>query len=578
MATTLTGSPVSILPKGYSRHENVRKTNIMVAAVISEIVKTMLGPKGMDKMLVTAPGDVFITNDGKTTLDKLNVTHPIAKILIEVAKTQDTIAGDGSKTAVILTGELLKEAEKLLNQKIHPAVIVKGYNEATKRTSEIADSIAINVSIKDEETLQKVSKTVMAGRTAEDLQSHLANLVVTAVKRIFEEKIGSVFVDVDHVNFIKKAGGSISDSQLVEGLIIYKGKPRPRMPERIEDAKIAFLECSLDPFTRKTTDWSKEYVIRRPEQLKGFVDKENEFYRGIVERVKLAGARVLFCRKRISESILDHFAEEGIVALDLVQEEDMMRLARATGGKIVSSVADLTGNDLGLAGLAEFRKVAGDEMLFMDRCRNPKATTLLIRGGTDHVIEELERVLKHSLKAVALTVEEGKILPGAGATEIEVARKLRDFSRTFEGKEQLAIEAFAAALEVVPKTLAANAGLDSIDVLTDLRAGHGDGCATLGIDAVEGKVEDVMKQGLMDAYKVKQHAIKAASETAAIILRIDDFIAVTKPEEIKAEERAKERERKRITEEKVRRVLGKKEELKEMDRRLIERMAHPENT
>lgn len=576
MAITLTGRPMSILSKGYSRHKEVRRTNIMIATVISEILKTMLGPKGMDKMLVTATGDVVITNDGKTTLDKINVTHPIAKILIDVAKTQDTIAGDGTKTVVMLAAELLKEAGKLLDQNIHPTVIIRGYNEATRKTLEILDSTAIRVSIEDEETLKKVARTIMEGRIVADLQNHFANLVVIAVKRVAEENMGKIVVDVDHVDFTKKSGGGINDSELIEGLVIYKGKPHPRMPEKIEDAKIALLECSLDPLTRKTTDWRKEYVIKKPEHLKGFIDKEKEFNRGIVEHVKRAGARVLFCRKRISESILNCFAAEGVLALELVGEKDMTRLGKATGGKIVSSVGDLTENDLGEAGLVELRKIAGDEMLFIDHCKDPKATTILIRGGIEHVIEELERVIKDSLKSVAVTVESGKVIAGSGAIEMEVAGKLRDFSRTFKGREQLAIEAFAVAMEVIPKTLAANAGLDPIDVLIELRTGHANGHTHLGVNAVERKVEDVMERGLVDAFKVKQHAIKAASEAAAIILRVDDFIEATKPKEIKREEKRKEKERKRIMDEKVRRVLEKEEELKEIDKRLIEKITHPE--
>jgi thermosome len=548
----------------------------MVATVISEIVKSMLGPKGMDKMLVTATGDVVITNNGKAALDRLNVSHPVAKILIEVAKTQDAIAGDGTKTAVIFAGELLKKAEKLLDQKIHPTIIIKGYNEAAKKAFEILDDIAVKALMEDEETLKKVARTVMEGRITEDAQNRLAEFVVSAVKRVAEEKMGNIVVDVGHVDFRTKAGGSINDSKLIEGLIIYKEKLHPRMPEKIKNAKIALLECSLDPLTRKTTDWSKEYVINKPEDLKGFIDKEKEFNKGIVNKVKRVGVNVVFCRKRISESILNCFAEEGVLALDLVGEADMTRLERATRGKIVSSLDDLAKKDLGKAGLVEFRKIAGDEMLFINRCREPKATTILIRGGTEHVVDELERIVKDSAKAVAVAVEEGKVVAGGGATEAEVARQLREFSRTFKGKEQLAVEAFAEAMEAIPKILAMNAGLDPINVLITLRTGHANGNVNLGVNAVERKVEDVMERGLIDAFKVKQHAIKAASEAAAIVLRIDNIMAVAKPREIEGEEKGKERERQRIMEEKVKRVLEKEEELKEVDKHLIERIMHHE--
>jgi thermosome len=579
MGVVLTGPPMRILSKGYNRIKNVRKTNIMVAKVISEILKTMIGPKGMDKMLVTVTGNVIITNDGMVALDEMNVAHPVAKIIVEAAKTQDAIAGDGTKTVVILTGELLKMAEELLNQKIHPATIIKGYNEAAKQALEILDEVAIKVSIENKDILEKVAKTVMGGRLAEKAKEKLANLVVTAVKKCAEEKAGKITVDVDHVEFRKRAGGSVNDSELIEGLIIYKGKPHPMMPKMIANAKIALVECSLDPFTRKAWDWNKEYSIKNPEQLRGFIEKEKEFSKSIVKKVKGVGANVLFCRKRISDSIMTCFAEEGIIALNLTGEKDMIRLSRATGGKIVSNIDDLTEKDLGEAGVVEFRKIAEDEMLFIDRCKDPKALTMLIRGGVEQEAEELERIVKDGVKAVATVVEDGKVLPGGGAVEVEIARRLKGFSRMFKGREQLAIEAFAKAVEVIPKTLAANAGLNSVAVLIELRTGHAQGHANLGVNTIKGKVEDVMESGLMDAYRVKQHAIKAASEVTMAILKIDDVIAATKPKEIEKEIEEREQERQRITGEKVRELFARKDELKELekfDKRLMERALHPE--
>lgn len=579
MTVAFAGSPMRILSKGYSRIKDARKTNIMVVKVISEIFKTMLGPKGMDKMLVTVTGNVIITNDGMVVLDEMNIAHPVAKIIREAAKTQDAVTGDGTKTIVILIGELLKMAEGLLIQKIHPVTIIKGYDIAARQALEILDKIAIRVSMENKDILEKVVKTVMGGRLAEKAKDKFANLVVTAVKKCAEEKAGKITVDMDHIDFRKRAGGSISDSELIEGLIIYKGKPHPMMPKMITNAKIALVECSLDPFTRKAWDWNKEYSIKNPEQLRVFIEKEKEFNKGLVKKIKGVGANVLFCRKRISDSIITCFAEEGIIALSLTGEKDMIRLSRATGGKVVSSVDDLTEKDLGEADVVEFRKIAEDEMLFIDRCKDPRALTMLIRGGVEQEATELERIIKDGVKAVATVVEDGKVVPGGGAVEMEIAKKLREFSRTFKGREQMAIEAFARAVEVIPKVLAANAGLNPIDVLIELRTGHSQGCVNLGVNAIKREVEDVMESGLMDAFRVKQHAIKVASEAATIILRIDDAIAATKPKEIMKEKEEKEQELQRITREKVRELFARKDELKELekfDKVLIERALHPE--
>ncbi len=575
LAATRTTHAISTLFRDHVRHKEARRTSIMVATVISEILKTMLGPKGMSKMLVTATGDVVITSEGKTTLEKLNVTHPIARILIDVAKTQYTTAGDGTKTAVILAAELLKEAGKLLGQNIHPTVIIRGYEEAIKKTLEILERLSKPVSIEDDEVLKNVVRTVMGSRIAMDLQNHLAEIVVIAARRVAEEDLGKIVVNVDNVDLTKKGGGSLNDSKLMNGVIIYKGRPHPRMPWRVENAKIALLNCSLEPFARKNVDWRKEYLIKMPEQLKEFIVEEKEFNRGIVENVKRVGARVLFCCKRISESILSCFAREGIIALDMTGKKDMVRLEKATGGKIVSNINELSEKDLGEAGLVEFRKISGDEMLFIDRCKNPKATSILIRGGTEQAMEELERIIKASLKAVAVTIECGKIIAGGGATEMEVAGELREFSRTFKGREQLAIEAFASAMEAIPKTLATNAGLDPINVLMELRARHNNGFTNLGVNALKREVEDVMEKGLVEVYKVKKHALIAAGETANAILRIDDFINVAKQRESGEEERLAV-ERKRIMDEKIRKLLEKEEELKQIDKSLMERMMHPE--
>lgn len=568
MAATLSGKPIPILSRGYSMNKNVRKTNIIVATVISEILKTMLGPKGMSKMLVTDTGDVLITANGKAMLERLNVSHPIARVLIEVAKTQDKNCGDGTKTAVILAGELLKESGKLLDQGIHPAFIIKGYIEAVDKAMKILDKLAISISADNEVALKKVAKTVIGGYLGENEQNHVADLIVTAVKWIAAESTEHASMDIDNVGFVRKIGGGVNDSKLIRGVIINRGKPHPEMPEKITDAKIALLECSLNPFMRKSGDWSKEYIIKEKEQLTAFIKKENELNNEVVERIKRTGAKVLFCRKRISESLINCFAKKGILAFELVSEKDMTRLARATEGKIVSCVSDLTESNLGVSDLVEFQKIAGDEMLFVERYKNPKAATLLLRGGTTHTIEELERAVKNGIKAVALVAKNGKILPGGGATEMEISKELRKISRTFKGKEQLAVEAFATAIEAIPKTIASSAGLNPHDSLMELRVGHTNGSMYLGVNAVKRRIEDVTKDGLFDVFDAKRHAIRIAVEIATMILRIDDAVFVTNLEEIMEREKSKIKERKRVSDEKIRRLLEKDEELRKIGKRL----------
>ena len=567
-------TPIS--SESFRKYGDVGRTNILVATAFSEIVKTMLGPKGMSKMLITTSGDTIITNNGMVVLDKMKITNPIARILIDLAITQHVMVGDGTKTVVLLAGELLKRSEELLDKKIHPTVIIKGYKEATARALEILNENAINASINDEETLKKIARTVMGGGVIYDVKGRLADIVITAVKRVAEVKSGIIALDVESISFRKKAGKGTKDSELIEGLIIYKKRPHPQMPMRVENAKIALLDCSLDPLTRKATDWwDKNYVIDSPEQLRGFIDSEKEFNEAIVKEIKRVGVNVLFCRERISEQILSCFAKEGIVALNLMDEKDMIRLGRATGGKIVSSLDDLLEKDLGWAGLVEFRKITDDEMLFVERCRDPKAVTILLRGGSEQVVEDLGRVVEDGCKAVAIAIEDQRVVAGGGAIEMEIAKKVREFSETFHGKEQLAIEAFADAVEAIPKTLAANAGSDPIDILLELRAGHDKGHTNLGFNAIEHTVEDAVECGLLDLLKVKQYAIKTASEAAIMILRIDDTIAAAKPREKREEERGREMERQRITEEKVRGVL-KEEELMIIEKEVKERMMHPE--
>ncbi|MBS7288192.1 MAG: thermosome subunit, partial [Candidatus Freyarchaeota archaeon] len=407
-----------------------------------------------------------------------------------------------------------------------------------------------------------VAKVVIESYFGGGISGHIAELVVAAAKQVAKAEGASA--DVDEVGLIKKTGGDISDSSLVRGVIIYKEKHHPMMPDRVDNAKVALLNCMVYPFLRVSDSPRREYVIAEGGRLAAFIEGENMVSREIARRIRSAGANVVFCRKRISERVMNYLAREGVMAFELVSEKDMVRLARATGGKIVSHVMDLTEGDLGAAKLAEFRKIAGDEMLLLEGCRNQATVTLLLRGGVEDAVDELERAVRSGVKAVALTVRRGKILPGGGATEVEVSKRLRRFSRTFGGKEQLALESFARAIEVVPRMIAANAGMNANDVLAELRSEDG----RLGVDAVRRRVVDVYEEGLFDVFDAKRHAILAAYEFAAMILRVDDAIAVTKPEEIEEEEKVKAKERERVLSEKARKILEKEEELKKIGKKL----------
>lgn len=579
MSSSLTRRPTPILSKGYSRLRDVRRNNIKVAVWLSESLKTMLGPKGMNKMIVDVVGKPFITNDGREALDQMDATNPVAKLIIDIARSQDFVAGDGTKTSVILAGELLKKAEKLLNLKVHPTNIIKGYDLAAKHALNILETLSTGVSIEDEATLKKIAKTVIGGRLVEDDKVHLANLVVEAVKIIAEEKAGKIIVDPIHLDIKKQEGKSVQDSELVYGLILAKPKPHLKMPSKIEGAKIALVKLPLDPHAHRAVETRKIIMLNRPEDLKGLSDMALDHARGIVNQVKHAGANVLLCRKTMSDLILGCFAEENILALNLVSEADMLRLEKATGAKIVESMNDLNKVDIGQAKLVEYRLSSFNELLFIDRCKDPRAVTILVRGGTVLIVAEMERIVKDCIKAISVAIEAGKAVPGGGATEFELARKLRDYSKTYTGREQLAIEAYADALEAIPRTLASNAGLDPIDVLVELKSGHADGNINLGVNGLNRKVEDMVKRGCLDAFTVKQHALKVSGEVARMILKIDDAIAATNLHVIKVEKKRKEDEIAFKTNERVIEASKRREEFKELekfDKELDYRQQHPE--
>lgn len=521
------GQPIFILPEGALRTtgRDAQRNNIMAAKAVAETVRTTLGPRGMDKMLVDDLGDIVITNDGATIVEEMNVEHPAAKMVVEVAKTQDEEVGDGTTTAVILTGELLANAEKLLDQGIHSTVIVKGYRMAAAKAQEVLNEIGRKVSLEDDKLLNEIAITAMTGKGAEASKEMLADLSVKAIKQIVEKTDGKITADMDNVKVEKKQGGSTADSELIQGVIIDKERVHPGMPKKVDNAKIALLDAAIEI---KKTETDANIRITDPSQLQAFVIQEENLLRGMADSIAKTGANVVFCQKGIDDLAQHFLSKAGIFAAKQVKKSDMEKLAKATGAVIVTNLKDLSSKDLGFAKTIEERKIAGDEMTFVSGCKNPKAVSLLIRGGTEHVVDEVERAVNDALGGVAASIEVGRIVPGGGAPEIELARRLREYAETVGGREQLAIGAFADAVEIIPRTLAESAGLDVIDILVDLRARHDKGEINAGILVLEGKVGDMWKQGIIEPLKIKTQAIKSASEASSMILRIDDVIASTK--------------------------------------------------
>ncbi len=531
----LAGQPVVILPEGTQRYvgRDAQRLNILAARIIAETVRTTLGPKGMDKMLVDSLGDIVITNDGATILDEMDIQHPAAKMMVEVAKTQDKEAGDGTTTAVVIAGELLRKAEELLDQNIHPSIIIKGYALAAEKAQEILDQMAKEIDVDDVETLKKAAVTAITGKAAEEEREYLAEIAVEAVRQVAEKVDGRYKVDLDNIKFEKKEGGAVSDTKLIRGVVIDKEVVHPGMPKRVENAKIALINEALEV---KETETDAEIRITSPDQLQAFLEQEERMLREMVDKIKEVGANVVFVQKGIDDLAQHYLAKYGIMAVRRVKKSDMEKLAKATGAKIVTNIRDLTPEDLGEAELVEQRKVAGENMIFVEGCKNPKAVTILIRGGTEHVVDEVERALEDAVKVVKDIVEDGKILPAGGAPEIELSIRLDEYAKEVGGKEALAIENFAEALKVIPRTLAENAGLDPIEILVKVIAAHKEKGPTIGVDVFEGEPADMMEKGVIAPVRVTKQAIKSASEAAIMILRIDDVIAASKLEKDKGGE------------------------------------------
>jgi thermosome len=516
--------PILILPEGTlrSKGKDAQTNNIAAAKAVADTVKTTLGPKGMDKMLVDSLGDITITNDGVTILDEMQIEHPAAKMMVEVAKAQNEAVGDGTTTAVVLAGELLKKAGELLEQDIHPIIVTRGFKLAKKKALESLERLASKVGIEDDRSLRQIANTAMTGKSAERASDYLSELAVKAVKRVAESEGSRVVVDTENIKIEKKHGGSIVDTVLIEGILIDKEVVHSGMPRFVKNAKIALIDAAIEV---KELEGDTKISIDSPEKMQAFLNEEEKMLRDMVEKINEAGASVVLCQKGIDDVAQHFLAKKGILAARRVKKSDMEKLARATGAKVASNISELSRSDLGYAGNVEERKVGTDKMIYVERCRDPKAVTVLIRGGTEHVVDEVERAIEDAVKDVAAALELGKMVPGGGSSEIEVARAVRKYAESFSGREQLAILSFANAMEAIPRSLAENAGMDPIDKLAMLRSEHEKGKSHSGLDVFSGKVVDMMREGVVEPLKIKLQALKSATEAAEMILRIDDLIA-----------------------------------------------------
>ena len=531
LTTTGSGQPVLILKEGTtrSRGKEAQRNNIMAARVIGEVLKTTLGPRGMDKMLIDSLGDITITNDGAAILDEMDVEHPAAKMMVEIAKTQDDMVGDGTTTTVVLASELLKKAEELLDQNIHPTILVSGYRKAAQKAIETINKVAVPVDANDRKTLLKVALTSMGSKAVGAAKEHLAEISIDAIKQITEQRGDRKLADIENVQLVKKTGKSLLETQLISGIIMDKEVVHSGMPKKKENAKIALLDSALEI---EKTEMSAEIRIRDPTQMKAFLDQETNMMKAMVDKIKASKADVVFCQKGIDDMVQHFLAKEGIIAARRIKESDMEKLSRATGGRIISDLDDLKAKDLGQAGVVEERKIGDDKMIFVEKCKDPHSVAVLIRAGLERMVDEAERAMTDSLSVVSDVIENNKIVAGGGAAEVEIAKELRKYATTVGGREQLAVEAFAEAVEIIPKTLAENAGLEPIDVIVDLRSAHEKPKGQYkGVNVFNGKVQDSIEKGVIEPAVVKEQAIKSAAESAAMILRIDDVIAATKPKE-----------------------------------------------
>ncbi|MEK6959651.1 MAG: thermosome subunit beta [Nanoarchaeota archaeon] len=516
--------PIFILPEGTTKTSGrtAQKLNIEAAKLVADQVRTTLGPKGMDKMIVDSLGDVTITNDGVTILQEMNIEHPAAKMIVEIAKTQEDEVGDGTTTAVVFAGELLKNAEGLLEQNVHPTMVTKGYRLASDKALEVLGKIAEKVTLKDTATLRNIAATALTGRGSESDKELLSSIVVSAVTSVAEESNGKVYVDTDNIKIEKKVGSAVADTELISGILLDKERVHSGMPRQVKNAKIALVDAAIEV---KDTEIDAKISITDPSQLQAFLDQEEKMIRDKVEKVLASGANVMFCQKGVDDIAQYYFAQKGVYVARRVSKDDMEKLSRATGATLITSLKDLSPKDLGNAGLVEEVKVGDESMTFVRECKNPKSVTILVRGGTAHVADEIKRVMQDALGALAATLQTGMAVAGGGAVEMELSKQIKEYANSLSGKEQLAVIAFANSLEVIPRTLAESAGLDPIDKLAELKAHHDRGEKWAGLDVFTGQIRDSWKACVIEPLKTKTQAIKSASEVAIMILRIDDVIA-----------------------------------------------------
>ncbi len=523
----LGGGQYVILPEGSSRllGRDAQRTNIAVAYAVASAIKTTLGPKGMDKMLVSELGDIVITNDGATILEEMNVEHPVAKILVEIAKTQDKEVGDGTTTTVIIAGELLKTAGNLIEQGVHPTTIIKGYKMAAEKAKQVLKSKSSTLSVNDDEKLEKIALISMGSKNigGDATKKHLAKITTQAIKQVMEKKGDVISIDHDFIKLEKKEGASIEDTSFINGVLIDKEVAQSGMPKSIKNAQIALLDVALEI---EKTETDARIEITSPEQMQAFLSQEEKMLKVMADKIAKSGANVVFVQKGIDDVAQHYLAKAGIMAVRRVKKSDLEKLSRATGAKFVTSLDDLSKGDLGFAGLVEERKIAGEQMVFVEKCKDPKSVTIFIRGSTTQVVNEVERSLTDVIGALSSAVEQGRYVSGGGAIEVDVANALRAYSSEVGGREQLAIQAFADALEIVPKTLAESAGMDPIDTLVQLRNKHNAASGkNLGVDVYRNTLGDMEKNGVIEPCKVKEQAIASAAEASEIILRIDDMIS-----------------------------------------------------
>jgi archaeal chaperonin len=528
--TTAEGVPIILLKEGskQSRGRDAQRNNIQAAKLISEIISTSLGPRGMDKMLVDSIGDITITNDGATILKEIDVQHPAAKMMVEVAKATDSEVGDGTTSAVVMTGALLEKAEELIDNEIHPVIIADGYKKAQKHAAELLSQIAKKVDPKDRNILERIAKTAMQTKLVSLEASELSKIVVDAALLVVEEKDKEYKVSLDNIKVEKKAGGSVSDSQIVNGIVLDKEIVSGSMPKKITDAKIALISVALEI---EKTEFDAKINISSPNQIKSFMEEENQILKEMVDTINVTGANVVLCQKGIDDIVQHYLSKVGILAVRRIKESDMSKLAKATSARIVGSISDLTEKDLGEAQNVEEKTIEEDKWVFIEGCKNPKAVTLLIRGGSQRVIDEADRSIHDALMVVKDVVEKPMILYGGGAPEEYLATNLRTWAKTLSGREQLAVEKYAEAIESIPIALARNAGMNPIDAITQLRARHNSGENTVGVDILKGEIGDIGKLDVIEPLKVKEQIIKSATETANMILRIDNVIAVSRTAE-----------------------------------------------